>query len=111
MAGCGAIPSKLSESPPPIRRVSFGSVDIQEHDLTLGDHPDVSNGPPISLDWKVKRRNSFDVESYEKERQISRRPSQGLIIPFFERRKLLKEVGYTDAELRKAASDVIQTKM
>ena len=31
--------------------VSFGNVRIRSHSITLGDHPDCSDGPPVALDW------------------------------------------------------------
>mmetsp|Transcript_17467 Transcript_17467/g.23337 ORF Transcript_17467/g.23337 Transcript_17467/m.23337 type:complete len:167 (-) Transcript_17467:240-740(-) len=34
--------------------VRFGRVDVREYELTLGDNPSCSNGPPLTLDWSYQ---------------------------------------------------------
>ena len=45
--------------------VSFGDVEIRKYRRILGDHPDVSVGPPISLDWDYNVCRRLSVEKYE----------------------------------------------
>ena len=36
---------------PPKRNISFGTLQIREHSVTMGDNPSVTTGTPIQLDW------------------------------------------------------------
>lgn len=71
------------------RNVSFHKIEIREYERTLGDHPSVSSGPPISLDWKVSAEHSFCVEEYEKGKTPRTRAE--MIIPKSVRELMLKE--------------------
>mmetsp|Transcript_31735 Transcript_31735/g.69711 ORF Transcript_31735/g.69711 Transcript_31735/m.69711 type:complete len:276 (-) Transcript_31735:1125-1952(-) len=97
------------------RRISFTSVDIQEHDLTLGDHPDCSYGPPTALDWTVKRRHSIDIDDYEDDRcrdtgTNPRRPHRQMVINYIDRRDAIKNAGYTDEDIKLATKKKQRTK-
>lgn len=96
--------------PPPRRRVSFASVEIAEHARLLGDHPDVSSGAPITIDWKAQRRVSLDFEDYESCRETNRRSREEMIIPNFERRQMLKHWGYSNKEIDEASRAARDTK-
>jgi hypothetical protein len=50
--------SAFSLSPP--KHVQFSNVTVHLHGLILGDHPSVSEGPPLMLDWKA-----FESIAYE----------------------------------------------
>lgn len=55
--------------------VSFGSVKVREFNRIAGDHPDCTEGPPMSLDWKFIEQTPVTVEWYEGQQDFRR---QGL---------------------------------
>mmetsp|Transcript_52326 Transcript_52326/g.61090 ORF Transcript_52326/g.61090 Transcript_52326/m.61090 type:complete len:198 (+) Transcript_52326:71-664(+) len=56
----------------PIYRVtvSFSTVQVRHYDVTLGDHPDCTYGPPISLDWTYDESIPAELNTYESDRLI-----------------------------------------
>ena len=42
---------------PADKKVSFGLVEFRHHPIIMGDHPDCSQGPPVSLS------NSFQLDT------------------------------------------------
>mmetsp|Transcript_14208 Transcript_14208/g.20994 ORF Transcript_14208/g.20994 Transcript_14208/m.20994 type:complete len:283 (-) Transcript_14208:195-1043(-) len=83
------------------RSVSFNSVQIREHGVTLGDHPASATGPPVQLDWKPKNESTIDLEKYEHDRQPRRRRRQ-LKLSFQEREEMLSSSGFTVDQLKNA---------
>mmetsp|Transcript_28914 Transcript_28914/g.43665 ORF Transcript_28914/g.43665 Transcript_28914/m.43665 type:complete len:298 (+) Transcript_28914:94-987(+) len=83
------------------RSVSFNSVQIREHDITLGDHPSSSTGPPVQLDWKPKNESTIDLDQYENSRQPRRKRRQ-LKLSFQEREEILSSSGFTVDQLKNA---------
>jgi len=47
-------------------RVSFGEVNVRRYPIVLGDHPDCSQGPPISIGWDYTSHRPIDIEYYER---------------------------------------------
>jgi hypothetical protein len=46
--------------------VSFGSVHVHQHRMTLGANPEVRHGVPVELAWEVERSCVFDtVDEFE----------------------------------------------
>jgi hypothetical protein len=85
----------------PSRSVSFNSVTVREHDVTLGDHPSSASGPPIQLDWKLKNESTVDLDRYEENRQPRRKRKQ-LKMSFQEREEILQSSGFTVDQLKDA---------
>jgi hypothetical protein len=56
------------------KRVSFGVVQVQEYELTLGDHP-FSSSYPLSLDWPHTAEKEYDLDLFERVRQTAMRNS------------------------------------
>lgn len=92
------------------RSVTFGVVNIREYDLTLGDHPDCTFGPPMSLDWDYQEVFESSVEYYETNREPRRRPHQ-MIQNYFRRKNILMAcAGFSEKELKKATKEVERAK-
>mmetsp|Transcript_3224 Transcript_3224/g.5063 ORF Transcript_3224/g.5063 Transcript_3224/m.5063 type:complete len:328 (-) Transcript_3224:384-1367(-) len=92
------------------RSVTFGVVNIREYDLTLGDHPDCTFGPPMSLDWDYEEVFESSVEYYETNREPRRKPHQ-MIQNYFRRKNILMAcAGFSEKDLKKATREVERAK-
>lgn len=87
------------------QRVCFDRIVVREYPLRLGDHPDCSSGPPITIGWDHVREKSCSVDEYEAERTPRKFLSQ-LKLSYFERKKRLRNVACTDKEIRQAITEV-----
>jgi hypothetical protein len=47
------------------KRVYFGSIEIVELAMILGDHPACRNGPPVQTSWNAQSRVSVNLDEYE----------------------------------------------
>jgi hypothetical protein len=85
-------------------KVSFQNVIIREYDLTLGDNPSVSYGPPVSLDWNYSEEKAINLELYEGNRP-QRRSMRQMNINHYQRKHLLRMYGHTEEEIKQAKRD------
>jgi len=88
-------------------RTSFSTLEIREYDITLGDNPGGSQGPPISLDWDYNKRRTevITLEDYEEKRR-PRRCRSGMHIPDSMRMWILvREKRFTLRQLQRATRD------
>lgn len=118
--------AKLSDCPErTVLSVSFGDVEIRKYRRILGDHPDVSVGPPISLDWDYNTCRRLSLDKYESCRK-NRRHGSELIMSNTQRwiivehltdsthndiEKCIHEVQKVQCERRKTASRHSNTKL
>ncbi|GAX17124.1 hypothetical protein FisN_5Hu510 [Fistulifera solaris] len=89
------------------RHVSFDSVHIHEHPVILGCNPGVralpsGPGPALTLSWDSLRSSDYNMEEFEAQRQLTRRPKQSLRTTKSERIQFLMEEGFTSEELKMA---------
>eukprot|EP00538_Stauroneis_constricta_P004223 CAMPEP_0119548408 /NCGR_PEP_ID=MMETSP1352-20130426/2334_1 /TAXON_ID=265584 /ORGANISM="Stauroneis constricta, Strain CCMP1120" /LENGTH=859 /DNA_ID=CAMNT_0007593677 /DNA_START=54 /DNA_END=2629 /DNA_ORIENTATION=+ len=87
--------------------VSFSSVHIRLYQQTLGDHPCVTYGPPITLDWNHIQIPPIDIHRFETFR-THRRATQvnDLFLSSVHRRTILQHAGISDHEINTAIQDV-----
>lgn len=55
------------------KKVSFGTVEIREHAVIVGDNPFVKVGLPLTIDWQHHSEISLDLNIYESSRDPHRR--------------------------------------
>lgn len=79
-------------------KVSFGTVDIREHNVRLGNNPSCSSGPPIALEWEAHKSVVLSVDEYEG-RANHRRTREELIIPRRAREEILRRRGYSRKDM------------
>jgi len=84
---------------PKSKRVAFNTIEVREHDLTLGDNPSCSNGPPVSIKWEHNNSYKMSLDDYEDERG-SRRDQHEMRIPREVRLHLIKKDGVSRREIR-----------
>ena len=85
------------------RHISFHQVTIREYDMVLGDHPNCSYGPPVSLGWHYMEYEPLDVNEYEYHHS-RRRPLRQLCLNWYRRMEMLSK-DYTEVEIKKATKE------
>mmetsp|Transcript_33470 Transcript_33470/g.48474 ORF Transcript_33470/g.48474 Transcript_33470/m.48474 type:complete len:228 (-) Transcript_33470:103-786(-) len=91
-------------------RVSFDRIEVREYPVRLGDHPDCSSGPPITIGWDHVRERTCSVDEYETDR-LPRKCLSQLKLSYFERKSRLRSVACSDKDIRDAITQVQQVQM
>ena len=86
--------------------VQFGDVEERMYSLILGDHPNVSSGPPTALSWNYSQNEKTDILTYEAQKPFPRRNMKTLYMSKMHREFLLREKGYSRMELNDAVRSV-----
>ena len=90
-------PARLKKS------VSFHQVHVQEYARTIGDHPDVVLGPPVSIDWEPHHHEAHDFDDYEATREGTRKESKiDMRIHPNTRNRMMLSAGVTKEEIKAA---------
>uniref|UniRef100_A0A7S1ZLI9 Uncharacterized protein n=1 Tax=Trieres chinensis TaxID=1514140 RepID=A0A7S1ZLI9_TRICV len=90
------------------RSITFGTVTIRDYEMTLGDHPDCSYGPPVQLGWNYLEYCPLELNEYEMHHSL-RRPLKDLVLNYYQRRDLLR--GFDEQTLKAAVKEVKRTQM
>ena len=109
--GCdGDIPDD-NNLPPRHRSVAFKNVKIQEFNMTLGNHPSATSGPPVMLDLSPRSQpQELDLEAYEQGRQ-PRRSRRQLKLSLRQRHGILvKERGFSFEEVKSAWQEALEVR-
>ena len=85
------------------RRITFQEVTVREYDMVLGDHPNCSYGPPISLGWDYLEYEPMNVNEYEFHHS-RRRNLRQLMLNFYRRQEILLK-DHTEDELKSATKE------
>lgn len=91
------------------RNVSFDRLEIREFNMTLGNHPSATSGPPVMLDWDSQpQERVVNLDLYEQARQ-PRRNRRELKLSFEDRRGILeKDRGFSVAEVKEAWTEALK---
>lgn len=107
--------SRISAEPPQPpphtrkRKVQFGTVVVRDYEIILGDHPGVSCGPPLTIDWTYHENEPTDVDQYEFDNALSRRNLRDMMLNYYQRKWLLQD--YTEEELKASKKQIKRIKM
>jgi hypothetical protein len=85
------------------KRVTFHTIEIIELPMSLGNHPDVSGGPPLTTEWTAQKRTILNIDFFEAYRP-ARESARGLIISKAHREQLLLEHGFSWDDIQEAAN-------
>ena len=100
------------------RNVSFTNLSIREYNVELGDNPSCSCGVPISLGWDYEEQEALPLDDLDDPETSAlgdvssrrRRKTHELIISYNDRRRLLKNAGYSREELQECLQTVQKVK-
>jgi len=85
------------------RGVKFGMVNIHTHDITLGDNPSVSRGPPLALNWNAVNSEHFTLEDYENRFGPAGRAKK---VSIRTREDWLREMGHTTESFNRVCHEI-----
>jgi hypothetical protein len=88
--------------------VTLTTIQMHHHEVMLGDHPSVSSGPPLTIDWNPFESFTLDLDNYEMcHRQ--HRAKDSILIPAVVREACLRD-RYARSELVKTIATVRKLK-
>lgn len=90
------------------KTVNFSRVDLNEYNMTLGNNPSVSLGPPVCLDYTLahdeeqQQQHTLSIDEYESIRNGKRRKPNHyrMKISKVERLQILKQAGVSQKEIQ-----------
>merc|ERR1712151_813941 len=79
------------------KSVGFANISIRNYNMTLGDHPNCSYGPPMCLSWDYEDSELTSLDDYEENR-----PERRKLRPmgYNQRKNILTFAGFKEAELK-----------
>lgn len=92
-------------SAPSRKSVTFHNIQIREYNMMLGDHPSVSAGAPITIEWDPVASHLISVDDYENGFQGDRRRGQELRLPASIRSNILK-TSCSEEDMKRARTEV-----
>jgi len=91
-------------------KVFFSELKIREYDRALGDNPECSCGPPLSLGWNFVDRSPVNLEEYEASKPLKSNLSCKRL-NYYQRKNILIHVaGYTNEEIELATKQIQRVK-
>ncbi|KAL3816729.1 hypothetical protein ACHAXA_002215 [Cyclostephanos tholiformis] len=99
-----------SSDPTGMKRCSFSSVDIREHERIAGDNPCVSSGVPLSLGWGYYQHQPIELDHYESNRGQPRDKIEMMVPAEVRKTMLQKEFGVSINDINAAMREVNITK-
>merc|ERR1712176_694461 len=95
-----AVEEHIQRSNRPKKSVSFGCIEIREHERSLDVNPSVTSGPAVGLDWAhYDLPTKYDLIEFELSRIPHRRMKTQFQMPRFYREALLLDLGYSRRDL------------
>lgn len=83
------------------KSVGFKDIEIRSYPVVPGDHPCCTTGCPLSLGWEYSNEHVCSIDEYEASRS-PRRSREDLKTSWDQRRSMLKEVGVSEGDLKRA---------
>ena len=96
------VESATETTPSRKKTVSFGSVEMREYGLIVGDSEDVVDGFPLMLDWCHSEGVKMSVDEHEDQAKTLGRRGPMEELDAHQRRLRLRAMGFTEGQLRLA---------
>lgn len=90
--------------------VSWDRIEVREYDITIGDNPCVSYGPPIGLDWRYTVLGTVGIDEFEENRH-PRRNIREMMMNYYHRVDLLESYDFTENDVKIVMKDINRVKM
>jgi len=89
--------------------VSFSSLEIKEFNMTLGNHPSATSGPPVMIDWDSEAsKRVVGLDEYERDRS-PRRQRRQLKLSYRDRKGILEQQrGFSTQEVNEAWAEALK---
>lgn len=97
---------KKADSPPQKNHVQFTSLTLREYDVVLGNHPNCSDGPALSIGWCYNVRGPINIDRYEKSMVGNRRTRAQMLIPRSHREYLLTDFGFSRMQIEESIEEI-----
>jgi hypothetical protein len=94
----GSMSRSYCSDGPEQRSVDFSTIEVRTYPIIMGDHPNVSSGPPFTIDWDHQDAEEIDLSDYEKLKPEKRTREQ-ILLPAHVRDSLLRSQGYARSEI------------
>lgn len=87
------------------KSVSFADVSVHLHEITLGDNPSVTSGPPLTIGWKPFFSKTVPLDSYETSKPPAR-VKQEMLVPRVTREDWLRDAGFARGVINETVKEV-----
>lgn len=91
-------------------QLQFGSVNIREYEMILGDNPSVTHGPPVTLNWVPVAESTLPVDGYECQHYHPRKCYNDMFMNYYQRHHLCALAGSTPADIEITNKEVNKCK-
>lgn len=89
--------------------ISFNQVEVRSYPITAGDHPCVTSGPPLTLQWDAVDQRTIDLDDYESTRPQYRSREQ-MYMPAKVRVEALRSEGHARSVIEESAEKAKESK-
>ena len=93
-----------------IRKVHFGTVSVRDYEVTLGDHPCCSYGPPVAIGWDYLEYEPVCIDEFEFRHLTARRTRREMVLNYYKRKHLLSIAGFTEDDIKAMVKEVKRAK-
>lgn len=88
------------------RSIKFKALTMREYEIVLGNHPNCSDGPALSIGWSYNTRGPIDINRYEKSMEGMRRTRAQMLIPRKHREYLLQDFGFSSTDINESIKEI-----
>ncbi len=92
------------------KQVNFSTVVVRDYEVTLGDHPCCSYGPPITLDWDYLQHEPVCINEFEFHQSKGRRTRREMMMTYYKRKNMLSLAGFDEKDFKASKRGINRSK-